>query len=371
MQTVIGRPIEAVDTPALLVDLDVLEDNIGRIHEATFAAGLQMRPHIKSHKTPEIAQMQARAGACGVTCAKIGEAEVMASAGIEDLFIANCLVGETKMRRLVALAKRTPALSIAVEGIEAARQASDAFVAAGMTLPVLIEVDAGAGRTGVQPEAAVEFADQVAAMPGLRIVGMMSYASHFAYPKRGPDELAEGAAQEARVIAQIAGTLADAGHEMTRISGGSTPTAGRYRAGCGLTEIRAGTYCINDRNQVDIGSCTMEQVALSVLATVVAHPTAERAIIDAGSKGLDQQVGTTSDGYGWLPEVPGALVYKINDEHGFVDVSEAERDLTIGEKVRVIPPRAPTCVNLYDWIHATRGGLVEDVWRIAARGRNT
>ena len=210
-----------------------------------------------------------------------------------------------------------------------------------------------------------------AALPALRIVGMMSYASHFAYPKRGPEELAEGAAQEARAIAEIAATLAEAGHEMTRISGGSTPTAGRYRAGCGLTEIRAGTYCINDRNQVDIGSCTMEQVALSVLATVVARPTAERAIIDAGTKGLDQQVGTTSAGYGWLPEVPGALVGKINDEHGFVDVSAAERELSIGEKVRVVPPRAPTCLNLYDTIHATRGGVVQDVWRITARGRNT
>ncbi|MGD9496751.1 MAG: alanine racemase [Armatimonadota bacterium] len=371
METVVGRPLEALDTPALLVDLDVLEDNIGRIHLATFAAGLEIRPHIKSHKTPEIAQMQVRAGASGITAAKIGEAEVMASAGIEDIFIANCLVGETKMRRLVALARRTPRPSIALESLEAARQASEAFAAAGMTLPVLIEVDAGAGRTGVQPERAVEFADQVAELPALRIVGMMSYASHFAYPKRGPEELAAGAAEEGRLLGQIAATLAQAGHEMSRISGGSTPTAGRYLPDCGLTEIRAGTYCINDRNQVDIGSCTMEQVAVSVLATVVAHPTVERAIIDAGTKALDQQVGTTSAGYGWLPEVPGALVVRINDEHGFVDLREAQRDLAIGEKVRVIPPRAPTCINLYDCIYAVRDGIVQDVWRVAARGRNT
>jgi len=361
--------VGAIDTPALLVDLDVLEDNIGRVHLATFEAGLDIRPHIKSHKTPEIAQMQMRAGASGVTCAKIGEAEVMAS--IEDIFIAHCLVGETKMRRLVALAKRTPKLSIAVESLEAARQASEAFAGAGMTLAVMVEVDAGAGRTGVAPEEAVEFANRVAEMPGLRIVGMMSYASHFAYSMRGKDELAAGAAEEGRVIGEIAAMLADAGHDMSRISGGSTPTAGRYLTGCGLTEIRAGTYAINDRNQVDIGSCTMAQVAASVLATVVARPTAERAIIDAGTKGLDQQVGSTSAGYGWLPDVPGALVRKINDEHGFVDVTEARREITIGEKVRVIPPRAPTCVNLYDWMYAVRGGVVQDVWRVAARGRNT
>ncbi|MGC9319588.1 MAG: D-TA family PLP-dependent enzyme, partial [Armatimonadota bacterium] len=139
----------------------------------------------------------------------------------------------------------------------------------------------------------------------------------------------------------------------------------------GLTEIRPGTYVFYDRNQVDIGSAPMEQVALSVLSTVVATPTRERAIIDAGTKGLAQQVGGLSDGYGWLPDVAGAVVNKVNDEHGFVDVSAAERPLKIGEKLRVIPARAPTCVNLYDWIHATRDGMVEDVWRVAARGRNT
>ncbi len=369
--TIIGEPIEAIDTPALTVDLNLMEANIDRIHRATLGAGIELRPHIKSHKTPEIAQMQVRAGATGITCAKIGEAEVMATAGIEDIFIAYCLVGEGKMRRLLALARRLPRLSISLESIEAAEQASRAFADAGLDLDVMIEVDAGAGRTGVQPEDAVAFADRVAEMPALRIVGVMSYASHFAYARRGEEELVAGAAEEGRVIAQIARTLSDAGHEMSRISGGSTPTAGRYQRGCGLTEIRPGTYVFYDRNQVDIGSARMEQVALSVLATVVATPTGERAIIDAGTKGLAQQVGQVSDGYGWLPDVPGALVYKINDEHGFVDVSEAERRLAIGEKVRVIPARAPTCVNLYDWIYAIRDGVVEDVWRIAARGRNT
>ena len=369
--TIIGEALTAIDTPALVVDMHKFEENILRVHRATFDAGLDIRPHIKSHKTPEIAQMQVRAGAVGITCAKLGEAEVMSSAGIEDIFIAYSLVGETKMRRLVALAKRTPTLSISVESLEAARQASDAFDAAGMELDVMIEVDAGAGRTGVAPERAVSFADQVAALPALRIVGVMGYGSHFAYTRRGEEALAEGAAEEGRVIGEIAGTLAGAGHEMHRISGGSTPTAGRYVEGCGLTEIRSGSYVFYDRNQVDLGAVPMEQVALSVLATVVATPTAERAIIDAGTKGLSQQVGTVSDGYGWLPEVPGAKVYKINDEHGFVDVTEAARKLEIGEKVRVIPARAPTCLNLYDRLYAIRNGIVEDTWAIAARGKNT
>ena len=371
MRSLIGEPLQALDTPALVIDLDVVEDNVRRIQRLTEDAGLQMRPHIKSHKTPELAQMQIRAGAVGVTCAKIGEAEVMASAGIEDIFIANCLIGETKLRRLVALARRTPRLSISLESMACAGAASEAFDAAGMTLPVMIEVDLGAGRTGVAPGRALEFADEVAELPALQIEGLMAYGSHFAYPKRGEEQLAEGAAEEGRLAAEVAAELAAAGHNMVRISGGSTPTAGRYQRGCGLTEIRSGTYIFNDMNQVDIGSCTVDQVALSVLATVVAHPVRERAIIDAGTKGLDQQVGQTSKGYGWLRDVPGAVVYKINDEHGFVDVSEAERDLRIGEKVRVIPPRTPTCLNLYDWMWLVRGGVVVDAWRIAARGRNT
>lgn len=369
--TIIEERIEALDTPALMVDMPTMEQNISHVHSATFEAGLQIRPHIKSHKTPEIAQMQIAAGAVGVTCAKIGEAEVMSSAGIDDIFIANSLVGETKMRRLVALARRTPRLSIAVESIEAARQASEAFSAAGLQLEVVIEADVGAGRTGVHPADAVGFADGVASMPALRIVGVMAYGSHFGYTMRGHEALVEGAAKEGRIIAELAEQLADAGHEMARISGGSTPTAGRYREGCGLTEIRSGTYIFYDRNQVDIGSASMEQVALSVLATVVATPVPERAIIDAGTKGLSQQVGNTSDGYGWFPDVPGARVVKINDEHGFVDVTEAQRPLEIGEKLRVVPARAPTCLNLYDRLYAVRDGEVEDVWRVAARGCNT
>ena len=369
--TIIGESLEAIDTPALVVDMHRMEENILRVHRATLNAGLQIRPHIKAHKTPEIAQMQIAAGAIGVTCAKLGEAEVMSTAGIEDIFIAYPLVGQTKMRRLVALARRTPRLSIAVESIEAAGQVSDTFAVAGIELEVMIEVDVGAGRTGVAPEEAVTFADQVAEMAALEVAGVMGYASHFGYDARGEVQLVEGAAEEGRVIGQVADSLSSAGHEMRRISGGSTPTAGRYQPGCGLTEIRSGTYVFYDRNQVDIGSAPMEQVALSVLATVVATPTAERAIIDAGTKGLSQQVGSVSDGYGWLPDVPGAKVVKINDEHGFVDVTEAERALEIGEKVSVVPPRAPTCLNLYDRIYAVREGVVEDVWRVAARGKNT
>lgn len=366
-KSLIGCSLDAVDTPALIVEYDVLAANIASLQESSAAAGLQVRPHIKAHKTPEIALMQLRAGAVGVTAAKIGEAEVMAGAGVEDIFIANCLVGELKMRRLVALARRVPRLSVAVESLPSARQLSAAFDAAGLTLEVMLELDLGAARCGVLPEQALAFAQQLAALPALRLVGVMAYAAG-AYACRTEEDRYAFTRQEGAGLKAVADQLSAAGFEMRRLSGGCTPTAGRYERGCGLTEIRSGTYCLNDYNQVDLGSCTRAQVAATVLATVVSHPTAERVIIDAGTKALDQQVSPTTRGYGWLLEPPEANVVKINDEHGYLDAAAAH--LQIGDRVRVIPPRLCTCLNLYDDMVVVQGDTVVDVWRIAARGKN-
>jgi D-serine deaminase-like pyridoxal phosphate-dependent protein len=365
--SLIGQPVEAVDTPALIVDYDVLTANLAALQESSDAAGIGVRPHIKAHKTPQIAQMQTRLGAIGVTAAKIGEAEVMATGGVEDIFIANCLVGEAKMRRLVALARRVPRLSVAVESLESARQLSAAFAAAGMTLDVMIEVDNGAQRCGVLPENVTGFAHDVAKLPALNIVGIMAYAAG-AYACRTEEDRHAFTRQEGASLKAIADRLTQAGFEMRRISGGCTPTAGRYERGCGLTEVRCGTYCLNDYNQIDLQSCTRAQVAATVLATVVSHPTPERVLIDAGTKGLDQQVSPTTKGYGWLVDPPEANVVKINDEHGYLDGTAAH--LRIGDKVRVIPPRICTCLNLYDEMVVVQDEVVVDVWEIAARGKN-
>lgn len=365
--SLIGQPVEAVDTPALIVDYDILMSNLAALQESSDAAGIGVRPHIKAHKTPQIAQMQTRLGAIGVTAAKIGEAEVMATGGVEDILIANCLVGEAKMRRLVALAKRLPRLSVAVESLESARQLSAAFEGGGMTLEVVIEVDNGAQRCGVLPEKVLEFAQEVGRLPGLNIVGVMAYAAG-AYACRTEEDRQAFTRQEGASLKAIADGLTGAGFEMRRISGGCTPTAGRYERGCGLTEVRCGTYCLNDYNQIDLGSCSRAEVAATVLATVVSHPTADRLLIDAGTKGLDQQVSPTTQGYGWLVDPPEANVVKINDEHGYLD--EAAAHLRIGDKVRVIPPRICTCLNLYDEMIVVQDDEVVDVWEIAARGKN-
>ncbi len=376
---IIGQPLAAIDTPALLVDVDILQRNILRLQMASEAAGLAVRPHIKAHKTPQIAHMQIRAGAVGVTAAKLGEAEAMADAGIEDIFIANELIGPTKMRRLVALARRVPKLSVAVDSLVGAQQLSHAMSAAGLELDVLIEVDTGAGRCGVAPEQTRAFARQIASQPGLRLIGIMAYAAG-AYQCRTEEERRAFAQKEGATLAAIAAELRSDGHNMQRISGGSTPTAGRYEAGCGLTEIRSGTYCLNDHNQVDLGTCTRAEVAATVLATVISHPAPERVIIDAGTKALAQQVTPLTEGYGVLISVvteegeqplpePLPRVRKINDEHGYLDAAAA--GLKIGDKVRLIPPRICTCLNLYEEMYIVQEGVVRDVWRISARGKNT
>jgi len=366
----LGRSVQEIDTPALLVRHHILETNIRRLQAAADAAGLQVRPHIKAHKTPQIAHLQVRAGAVGVTCAKIGEAEVMADAGIEDIFIANQIVGEIKLRRLSALARRVPRLSTAVDSLECARGLSEAFSTAGLDLEVLVEVDTGAGRCGVAPGGLVELARQVAEMPGLSFVGLMAYAA-LAYQAGGPREQAAAAAQEGETMAALAADLRDAGLPVSRVSGGSTPTGLHYKAGCGLTEIRSGTYCLYDHNQIDLGTTTRNDVAATILTQVISVPAADRAICDAGTKSLDQQVSQVTEGYGWTRGEPRLQVAKINDEHGYLRIAELPRKPRVGARFEIIPPRICTALNLYDLMYVIdKDDRIMDVWPIAARGKN-
>jgi len=365
----IGRSIYDLDTPCLLIDRDVLSANIERIQRASNEAELGVRPHIKAHKTPQVALMQMRAGAIGVTAAKISEAQVFAAAGIEDIFIANQLIGPLKMRRLAAVARYVPRLSVAVDSLSGARELSQVFSRAGCAIDVILEVDGGAARCGVPPERLIELAEQVAELPALRIKGLFAYAGP-AYQRRGAEQFAQYAAQEAAFLAAQAEALQKAGFHMEVISGGCTPTAGHYEQGCGLTEVRPGTYCLNDRNQIDLGTCTEAEVAATVLSTVVSTPTADRAICDAGSKSLATQLGKVSDGFGWVYGHPEGILTKLNDEHGYLDAGPMAWKPQIGDKLRIIPPRICTCLNLYDEMVVISEERVVDVWPIAARGAN-
>ncbi len=366
MKTVIGKSVYDLDTPALVIDADVLERNIKRQQEAADAAGLEMRPHIKAHKVPEIAHMQLRAGAVGVTAAKVSEAEVFATAGVDDIFIANQIVGQQKVARLLALARRVERLSVAVDSTDVARPLSEAFSRAGLTLDIVIEMDNGAGRCGVSEEGLLPLAEQVAELPGLRLVGVMAYCPH-GYKVRGSEEHRKVAAWEAEWLGRQAERLRRAGFEVQRVSGGSTPTARHYRRGCGLTEIRPGTYCFNDQDQVTLGTCRPQDVAAAVLATVISRPGPERAIVDAGVKAMGLPASQLSDGYGFV-RGGTAKLYKINDEHGYLAAADMGQPPRVGDKVLLIPPRICTCINYHDYVYLVRDERVEDVWAVAARG---
>jgi D-serine deaminase-like pyridoxal phosphate-dependent protein len=359
--------ISELDTPTLLVDFDCLEANLNRMARTARNADVTLRPHTKTHKTPEIAKLQLERGAGGITVAKLGEAEVMARAGIDDIFIAHQVVGASKVARLVELARRRK-VAVGVDSVEVASPLSMAFAREGMRLPVLIEVDVGLQRCGVAPENALDLAREVNALPGLSLVGIFTYPGHV-YDCRNENEVAGIAAYECRIMGDLAQRLEHLVDAAIRVSGGSTPTAAHYPSGCGLTEIRAGTYVFNDRTQIDRWSATPGDCALTVLSTVVSTPAPGRAVLDAGGKSLAADRARESPGHGMLWEDNGAILARLNEEHGFLDLSQADISLRVGDRVRVIPNHACVVTNLFDEMVAVRNGEVLETWTIAARGK--
>ena len=342
-----------LETPVLTADLDAIERNVARMQAYCDEHGVALRPHVKTHKLPQLARLQLEAGAVGITCQKLGEAEVMAAAGIEDILLAFPLVGEAKAERLAALAGR---VKMTVVGDSAVVAEGLAAVVArhGLEVDFLVECDTGLGRTGVQtPEEAAALAELVDGLEGLRFAGLMTYPS---LPETAPRLRAAREAVEAR------------GLTVERISGGGTPTAERTHELGVVDELRAGTYIYGDRACIANGSVPLEDCALHVVATVVSRPTRERAIVDAGSKALtsDGAVGVT--GHGLLVEYPDAEVYALNEEHGYVDVSRCEPPPEIGDRVTIVPNHACTTANMYDEVVMHRGGEVVDTLPTAARG---
>jgi len=359
--------VSELDTPSLLVDIVRLKANLERMAQYARAADLALRPHVKTHKTPEIAKLQLAQGAAGVTVAKTSEAEVMADAGIEDIFIAHQIVGERKIPRLTALARRVT-LSVGVDSMEVALPLSTAFVQEGMRLPVLIEVDVGLGRCGVKPDGVGELARQLSTLGGLNLVGVFGYVGQV-YAARNENEIAGLAAHEARSLMLVAELVRAVTQTDIRVSGGSTPTAQHYQAQCGLTEIRPGTYVFNDRMQLAKWSAQPSDCALTVLATVVSTPEPGRAVLDAGSKALGTDHAAELSGYGVLKEDENAVVVRVNEEHGFLDLANAAIKLRVGDKVEVIPNHCCATTNLHDEIMAVQAGEVTEIWPVAARGK--
>jgi D-serine deaminase-like pyridoxal phosphate-dependent protein len=358
-------PIEDLETPAVLVDLDVLERNIRAMAARARESRVALRPHAKTHKVLEVGRMQLEAGATGLTLAKTAEAEVFAAADFEDLFLAYPVVGQDKGRRLLALSERTR-LTVGVDSVEGASTLDRVFHAAGRRLDVRLEVDCGLQRTGVAPGEALALAARIAELPGLCLIGIFTHAGQ-AYLAESPEAAAAVGRAEGETVVSVARELAASGLSISDVSVGSTPTAKAGMGVAGVTECRPGTYVYNDASQAAIGSCRLEDCAMTVLATVVSVPTRERAVVDAGSKTLSSDpLWPRPGGHGRLV---GRLsrITRLNEEHGIVETAPGE-SFRVGERVSIIPNHACIVSNLHTRVFAVRARRVEAVWTVAARG---
>ena len=358
--------VDDLPTPAVVIDLDVLDRNIGRMAARAREAGVRLRPHAKTHKVPEIARLQLGAGAAGITVAKTSEAEVFADAGLDDIFIAYPVVGADKARRLLEVARRVR-LAVGADSLEGARLLAAPFRDAGATLDVMLKVDTGLHRVGVAPEAAPGLARAIAGMRGLRLRGIFTHAGH-AYGGETREAVQAVAREEGGRLARVAEELAAAGLGQLEVSVGSTPTAAAAMRVEGVTECRPGNYVYHDASQVSLGTCGLEDCALTVVATVVSVPAPDRAVLDAGSKTVTTDpLRPTPGGYGWVLGTKSRLA-KMSEEHGVIDVADGDR-FTVGQRVRVLPNHACVVSNLHDVVHGVRGNRLERTFPVAARGR--
>ena len=367
-------------TPQVLIDRTRAMNNIARVQALASEAGVRLRPHAKTHKSPIVAKWQLDAGAIGIACAKVGEAEVFVQAGLTDIRLPYP-VNPTNAPRLLALMDRA-AISIIVDHPEVVRGWSDAMRIAGRTLDVLVKVDVGFHRCGIDPQAdPLAFIRSVASLPGLKLRGLLSHAGH-AYHAASEDDLRAIAQREAETLAGIRTQAGASGIALDEISVGATPTL-RFSAGqSGITELRPGNYVYFDRTQVALGAASLDDCALTVLATVVSkHPG--RIILDCGSKTLtnDQARGiSAATGYGavlagesdaldYAREIDETLtIERLSEEHATVRVTGTTR-LEPGDRVRVVPNHSCVVSNLVDVVRVVDGDQVIDTLPVAARGR--
>lgn len=360
--------LSELDTPALVVDLDILDRNLRRVADYARSHDLRLRPHTKTHKSPEMAKRQIALGAAGITVAKVGEAEVMLEADPPDLLVAYPVIGRKKLSRLMEVARQTR-ITVALDSLFAAQQLSDAAREAQVEIGLLCEVDVGLNRVGVTPgPELIELGQQLVRLPRLRLDGITFYPGHIKSNDEDSDRKIDELSQ---LIQRIAGDWKRAGLPLKTISGGSTPLLFQSHRVAGLTEIRPGTYIYNDKNTWFNSACAQEDCAASILTTVVSTARPQQMIIDGGSKTFssDRLVGSSEMSFGYVVDAPGAVFHKMNEEHGFVDLRNAEREFSVGDRVRIIPNHICVAVNLQERIYGVRGDEVVESWCVAARGK--
>jgi len=357
--------LNELDTPALVIDLDCMEDNLNRMAAYCREKNIGLRPHIKTHKTLGLAQRQVELGAYGITVAKIGEAEVMSDGGIDSMLLAYPVIGGHKVRRLAAVMERSRVV-VSLDSEEAVGWVSQA--AMGKPLDILVEVDFGMRRCGLPPgEKPVQLAKIIDARPELEFKGLMLYAGHLS-----PD--LDGNTREVNRLNSELGRQLEMfvceRIDVSIVTGGSTPSAYYSHLIEGLTEIRPGTYIFNDRNTVEFGACSESQCAGSVLVTVVSTAVSGQAIVDGGSKTFssDSLIPGNGIGHGIVKGYPEVVFTTMSEEHGYLQLPP-EIKLEIGQQLQIIPNHICACVNMHDRVWGIRREEVVDEWEISARGR--
>jgi D-serine deaminase-like pyridoxal phosphate-dependent protein len=361
-ERLIGLTKADLETPALLVDLDLMDVNIARIADECRRLGVGWRPHIKGHKTPEIARRQLAAGALGITCAKLGEAEVMADAGISEILIANQVVGPNKMRRLIQLLERAPVI-VAVDSFSNIAELAGAAAGGRPELRLVVEVDIGMRRAGVAPgRPVVELAEAIARQPGLRFVGVTGWESH-AVAIADPREKERVVAEAIALLAASAEACRRGGHDVRIVSCGGTGTFPYCVRQPGITEVQVGGAIFSDmhyRTHYHLD----HPCALTLLTTVTSRPTPTRIVLDAGKKAMSGDAA--------LPEpqgLPAVRSLRLSAEHTTIELEAPSATPGVGDRLELIVGYSDTTVHLHEEIMGLRAGRIEALWRVAARGQ--
>jgi D-serine deaminase-like pyridoxal phosphate-dependent protein len=358
---------DGLDTPALVIDVDIVERNAARMAAAAREHGIALRPHVKTHKSVALARLQMDAGAAGITVGTLGEAEVMADGGVADILLAYPVwAAGPKAARLRALAER-PGLTFAVgaDSVAGVEQLAQAMSGSTARLRVMIEVDPHYGRTGVTPDSVAEIGRAVE-RAGFELLGLFSHGGH-AYA--GGDAIAVAARDELEALAIGEEALVAAGMSARVLSAGSSPTALGVLA-APVNEVRPGTYLIGDRMQVWLGATPPDGVAIAVAATVVSAAIDGQVVLNAGAKTLTKDMAPYMNGYGCIPAYPEGVIERVSDYHGQVRFATGAPRPALGDTVAVVPNHACPTIDLFDAFAATRSGSLIGWWPVDARGRS-
>ncbi len=362
---------DQLETPCIVIDMEKAKQNIARMQEAADVLHCRLRPHIKTHKMPLFARLQIAYGACGITCAKVSEAEVMADGGVEDIFIAYPMVGDFRIRRAIELSKRVKRLILAVDSMDGASRLQEAAKAAGMVLEVRLEVDTGAKRTGALRNQAAKLAKEIDQLPNLRLTGIYTFKSLVYRDEPTVDKHIAGL-EEGDMMEEIAEAVRRAGVPIKDVSAGSTPTGLEVAATGKVNEIRPGTYIFNDYMLCKEGVAGLEEMAVRIYATVVSVPCREYAVIDGGTKTFPMDIPLDVPpyyypGYALVEGNEDLQLKRMNEEHGIITSKRGNTGLKVGDRLVLIPIHVCTAINMQNQVYLYDGnGLRTEI--VTGRG---